>query len=64
MTLYVKGSWKGWDGDTILQLTDCSVWRQDEYLYEYGYAYWPKVELKDSKLQVEGMSRAVRARRV
>jgi len=35
VTLYVDGSWSGWDGDTILQLTDGSVWRQDEYHYEY-----------------------------
>lgn len=34
MTLYIDGSWSGWSGDTIVQLTDGSVWRQDEYLYE------------------------------
>lgn len=65
MTLYIDGSWTGWDGDTIVQLTDSSVWRQAEYHYEYHYAYRPKVELtRDGKMHVAGMSRAVRVRRL
>ena len=62
--LCIDGSWSGWDGDTIIQLTDGSVWRQDEYLYEYHYAYRPKVELSGRMMRVEGMSRAVRVRRL
>lgn len=64
MTLYVDGSWKGWDGDTIVQLTDGSVWRQDEYHYEYHYAYRPKVTIEKGKMQVQGMRRAIRVRRI
>ncbi|WP_039827593.1 hypothetical protein [Nocardia testacea] len=64
MTLYVNGAWKGWHGRTVVQLTDFSKWRQDEYLYEYFYAYRPKAEITDGKMLVEGMSRAVRVRRV
>jgi len=64
MTLYVDGSWSGWDGDTIVQLTDGSVWRQDEYYYEYHYAYRPAVELSSGKMQVKGMRRSVRVRRL
>ena len=64
MTLYIDGAWEGWSGDTIVQLTDGSVWRQDEYLYEYHYAYRPKVEILGSKMLVAGMQRAVRVRRL
>jgi hypothetical protein len=34
LTLLVDGEWSGWDGETVVQLTDGSVWRQDEYYYE------------------------------
>jgi len=64
MTLYIDGAWEGWSGDTIVQLTDGSVWRQDEYLYEYHYAYRPKVEISGGKMLVAGMQRAVRVRRL
>lgn len=64
MTLYVDGSWSGWDGDTILQLTDGSVWRQDEYHYEYHYAYRPEVTITNGQMLVRGMNRAVRVRRL
>jgi hypothetical protein len=30
MTLTIDGSWHGWNGDTIVQMTDGSIWRQDE----------------------------------
>ena len=62
--LYIDGSWNGWSGETIVQLTDGSVWKQDEYHYEYHYAYRPKVVITNGKMQVDGMSRAVRVRRV
>ena len=41
MTLTVDGSWRGWNGDTIVQMTDGSIWRRDEYHYEYYYAHRP-----------------------
>jgi hypothetical protein len=64
MTLFVNGSWSGWKGDTIVQLTDGSVWKQDEYHYEYHYAYRPKVSVEHDKMHVDGMRRPVRVRRV
>jgi hypothetical protein len=64
VTLYVDDDWAGWDGDTIVKLTDGSVWRQDEYYYEYRYAYRPKVDIFNGKMQVNGMNRAVRVRRL
>jgi len=64
MTQYVDGSWEGWSGDTIVQLTDGSVWRQDEYHYEYHYAYRPTVTISNGKMLVQGMRKALRVRRL
>jgi hypothetical protein len=64
MSLYIDSEWEGWSGDTIVQLTDGSVWRQDEYHYEYRYAYRPKVEVSNGKMHVDGMNQAVRVRRL
>ncbi len=64
VTLRIDGTWTGWAGDTIVQLTDGSVWRQDEYRYEYRYAYRPQVVVTGGKMEVAGMNRAVRVRRI
>lgn len=64
MRLQIDGSWRGWSGDTIVQLTDGSVWRQDEYRYEYHYAYRPQATIIKGKMLVDGMARAIRVRRV
>ena len=64
LKLIVDGSWSGWDGDTVVQLTDGSVWRQDEYHYEYHYAYRPEVSIAGDKMTVKGMRKAVRVRRI
>lgn len=62
--LQVQGAWKGWAGGTIVELTDGSVWRQEEYHYEYRYSYRPQVTIANGKMQVDGMSRAIGVRRV
>lgn len=64
MNLRIDGTWQGWSGDTIVQLTDGSVWRQDEYRYEYRYSYRPKVRIEQRRMMVDGMQRAVRVRRL
>lgn len=64
MTLHIDGSWNGWSGDTIVQLTDGSVWRQDEYHYEYHYAYRPEATVSNGKMLVKGMKKAIRVRRL
>jgi len=64
MTHYIDGSWSGWDGSTLLRLTDGSVWEQAEYHYEYHYAYRPSVVITGDKMLVQGMRRAVRVRRL
>lgn len=60
----VENDWNGWDGDTVVQLADGSVWRQDEYHYEYHYAYRPNVTLFGSLMHIEGTSSAIRVRRI
>lgn len=64
VTLYVVNDWSGWKGDTFVKLSDGSMWKQAEYLYEYRYAYRPKAQVTNGMMQVEGMSRAVRVRQV
>lgn len=60
----VQGNWEGWKGDTLVEMTDGSIWKQDEYLYEYRYAYRPNATIIDGKMLVDGMSSPVRVRRV
>lgn len=64
VALQIDGTWEGWKGDTIVQLTDGSVWKQEEYRYEYRYAYRPRVTITSGKMLVDGMSRAVGVRRI
>jgi hypothetical protein len=64
MRKQVEDSWNGWNGDTIVKLTDGSVWRQAEYRYEYRYAYRPYVTLEGNVMHVAGMSAGVRVRRI
>lgn len=64
MTYTVKGAWEGWKGETLVEMTDGSIWKQVEYHYEYRYAFQPKAQVVSGKMQVSGMSRAVRVRRV
>lgn len=64
MTLFIDGAWTGWSGDTIVQLTDGSVWRQTQYHYEYRYAYRPRVQISNGKMLVDGMNKAIPVRRL
>lgn len=65
MAPYVQGSWQGWKGNTVVELTDGSTWQQAEYHYEYHYQYRPEVFfLRDGRLLVDGMSRAIQVRRI
>lgn len=64
MKTQIASSWNGWSGDTVVELDDGTFWQQDEYLYEYLYAYRPAAEITNGAMKVEGMSRAVRVRRI
>lgn len=64
MALRVEGSWTGWSGDTIVKLTDGSVWEQIKYYYKYRYSYRPQVSVSNNRMLVGGMDRSVRVRRL
>lgn len=64
MNRHVEGAWEGWSGETLVKLTDGSVWKQAEYHYEYRYAYRPLVTIADGKMHVDGMSRPIRVTRL
>ncbi len=60
MESQVESEWNGWDGDTIVKLVNGTVWRQEEYHYEYHYAYRPQARVVNNIMFVEGMSKGVR----
>jgi hypothetical protein len=39
----IDGAFNGWEGDTIFQMMDGSIWKQSSYDYTYHYAYNPEV---------------------
>jgi hypothetical protein len=55
----INGTFKGWSGDTIFQLQNGQIWKQESYDYTYEYAYSPKVLIYQSgatcKMTVEGV---------
>jgi hypothetical protein len=64
MRVQVEDEWEGWDGDTVVKLTNGQVWRQTEYYYEYRYAYRPQATLSNNVLFVDGMRRGIRVERL
>ncbi|MBX9616605.1 MAG: hypothetical protein K2X25_13490 [Caulobacteraceae bacterium] len=64
MQSQVQGAWTGWQGDTVVQLTNGSIWRQTQYFYQYLYRYRPKVIVDGNMMYVDGMRRAVRVQRI
>lgn len=66
---WVKGTFNGWDGDTVVELMNGQIWRQAEYHYDYGYDYGPDVVIYQSliygwRMWVEGWDDWVRVERV
>ena len=37
----IVNEFKGWSGDTIFELQNGQIWKQDKYQYKYFYAYRP-----------------------
>jgi hypothetical protein len=64
----IDGEFEGWDGETIFKMQNGQIWQQDEYAYTYTYKYSPKVTIIRSsgswKMQVEGMSKAIRVKKI
>jgi hypothetical protein len=59
----IDGEFEGWEGETVVKLTNGQVWLQTEYHYEYHYAYMPDVLIYQSgggwKMRVDGTDEAV-----
>jgi hypothetical protein len=57
----VEGTFNGWDGDTILQLSNGQIWKQSDYTYGYTYKYSPKILIYKSgtryKAKIDGYDR-------
>ncbi|MDO9589027.1 MAG: hypothetical protein Q7J13_14005 [Brevundimonas sp.] len=47
-----------------MPLENGTVWRQSNYHYCYRYKYRPRVEVQGSMMQVEGMPKPIRVRRI
>jgi hypothetical protein len=59
----IDGDFEGWEGETIVKLTNGQIWQQIEYYYHYHYGFMPDVLIYKSgggwKMKVEGIDRAV-----
>ncbi|HYD16472.1 MAG TPA: hypothetical protein VEB03_00545 [Candidatus Nanoarchaeia archaeon] len=64
----ISGEFEGWDGDTIVKLTNGQIWQQTEYHYHYHYAFMPKVLIYrlrgQYRMKVDGVDRAVAVTRL
>jgi outer membrane murein-binding lipoprotein Lpp len=60
----IDGDFNGWDGETIIKLTNGQIWQQTEYYYYYSYSFMPHVIVYRAsggyKMKIEGIEKAVR----
>ena len=60
---HVNGEFEGWNGKTIVKLTNGQVWQQNQYYYQKYYAYMPKVFIFISngqhRMKVNGINKSV-----
>jgi hypothetical protein len=67
ITSRVDGEFNGWEGETIVTLTNGQIWKQSEYYY-YHYAYMPEVTIyRDGaryKMIVKGIEKSVGVDRI
>lgn len=64
----IVDDFEGWDGDSIYQLDNGTVWKLTVYQYTYTYSYRPKATIYSNQgsyfLEVEGMGEAVQVDQV
>ena len=65
----LKGAFKGFkDRETVFEFRGGGKWRQNEYNYDYYYAYMPNAKVVEDRngvrLHVDGMSDSVEVVRV
>ena len=72
---YIDGEFEGWEGETVFEMSDGTIWLQSEYSYLYQYAYNPeaivfrkdnnyflKVEDVDDILQVIPVQKVIKSK--
>lgn len=59
----IEGDFEGWEGETIVKLTNGQIWQQNEYYYTYHYAFMPHVLIIKSgngyKMKVDGVNKLI-----
>lgn len=64
----IDADFDGWDGETIVKLTNGQIWQQSEYYYYYHYSFMPKVIIYRSsgvyKMKVQGIEKSVSVERL
>jgi hypothetical protein len=54
----ITNEFRGWSGETIFELDNGQIWKQDEYAYHYSYSFRPHALVYMSrsgyKIKVEG----------
>ena len=64
----IDDDFEGWEGETIVKLTNGQIWQQSEYYYHYHYAFMPKVIIYRTgggyKMKVDGIEKSVGVKRL
>ena len=65
----LKGSFRGFHNrETVFEFQGGGKWRQNEYKYDYHYAYMPRAKVVDDhggcRLEVDGMNDSIEVVRV
>ena len=60
---HIDGDFEGFEGETIIKLTNGQIWQQTEYYYHYHYSYMPSVIIFKSdygyRMQVDGIDKLI-----
>ena len=64
----IDGEFNGWEGETLVKLTNGQIWQQTDYFYLYKYAFMPKAVIYKEgatyKMKIEGIERSVGVERL
>lgn len=65
---HIVDEFEGWNGDSIYQLDNGTLWKLTVYQYTYTYSYRPRAIIYSNQgshfLEVEGMEKAVQVDQV
>ena len=63
----IESDFNGAEGESVYELTNGQTWEQSRYMYNYHYAYRPKVRIvregSEHVMYVQGMTRGIPVRR-